>query len=88
LAVALPDEPDPIPIHGASAEAVQLHGDADAVTAALNVPPPIGTDCLVGEMETAHGVADCGVVGEELLPHAVPNASRTDNIPIGFRRFM
>src|SRR5262245_343221 len=71
-AAALPEEPALIPIHGASADAVQLHGVPNAVTLALNVPPPIETDCLDGEMPSTHWLVDCGVVGVELLlPHAV-----------------
>jgi hypothetical protein len=81
--VVMPDDPEVIAIHGTSASAVQPHAEV-VVMVAVNVPPPLGTGCTVGDSTYEH--EELGVTGDELCPQPTINAS--SNMPTPYRIFM
>ena len=64
--VVMPDDPEVIAIHGTSASAVQPHAEV-VVMVAVNVPPPLGTGCTVGELVS--GVIPLVYAASSPLPH-------------------
>jgi hypothetical protein len=78
--VFVPDEPDVIAIHGTSAAAVQSHAEV-VVMAAVNVPPPFGTACTVGDSTYEHD--ELGITGDVLCPQPIVNVST--NMPTPYR---
>ncbi len=51
---------------------------------AVNVPPPLGTGCIVGDSTYEH--EELGVTGDELCPQPMINAS--SNMPTPYRIVM